>query len=144
MTPIWYMFFSDMECNRQNFLSFWIVFCRFISITTLKIKILKNLKNPSGDIILLHDHKLYCYLDMAHNGCNCFSFWAIFCPFTPPAAQKIKKIKNWKKKKHLEIPLLYICVPKSMIRWCTVLEIWCVTDVIIISHFGLFYALLPP
>ena len=94
-----YVFFSDMGCNRQKFLSFWIVFCRFISLTTLKIKILKNLKNPLGDIILLHDHKLYCSLDMAHNGWNCFSFWAIFCPFTPPTARKIKNFKKWKKKK---------------------------------------------
>ena len=33
--------FSDMECNRQNFLSFWTVFCPY---TTRKIKILKNWK----------------------------------------------------------------------------------------------------
>ena len=31
-----------------------------------------------------------------------------------------------------------------MIRWCTVPEIWCVTDEIVISHFGLLFALLPP
>ena len=29
-----------------------------------------------------------------------------------------------------------------MIRWCTVPEIRCVTDVIVISYFGLFFALL--
>ena len=34
--------FSDMECNRQNFLSFWTVFCPFTPLTTRKIKILKN------------------------------------------------------------------------------------------------------
>ena len=41
-------------------------------------------KNPE-DIIILHrctknhDHMLYCSLDMARNGFNCyFSFWAIF------------------------------------------------------------------
>ena len=34
--------FSDMECNRQNFLSFWTVFCPFTDLTTQKIKILKN------------------------------------------------------------------------------------------------------
>ena len=28
---------------------------------------------------------------MTHDRCNCyFSFWAIFCPFTPLTAQKIK------------------------------------------------------
>ena len=34
--------FSGMECNRQNFLSFWTVFCPFTPLTTQKIKILKN------------------------------------------------------------------------------------------------------
>ena len=39
--------FSDMECNRQNFLSFWTIFCPFTPLTTRKTKILKKLKkNP--------------------------------------------------------------------------------------------------
>ena len=48
-----------------------------------------------------HDHMLYCLLDMAAgDGCNYyFLCWAIFFPFTPITAQKIKI----KKKKHLEI-----------------------------------------
>ena len=35
----------------------------------------------------------------------------------------------------MEISSFYICVLKIMIRWCTISEIWCVTDVIIF-HFG--------
>ena len=31
----------DMERDRQNFLSFWTIFCTFIPLTTQKIKILK-------------------------------------------------------------------------------------------------------
>ena len=31
---------QDMECNRQNCLSFWIVFCHFTPLTTQKIKFL--------------------------------------------------------------------------------------------------------
>ena len=65
-----------------------------------------------------------------------------FLPFYPPNSSKNKDLK--KRKKPLEISSFYICVPKIMIRWCTVPEIWCVTDVIFISHFGLFFALLPP
>ena len=87
----------DMKHDRQNFLSFWTVFCHFTPLTTQKIKILKNWKKTPGDIIILHkctknhDHMLYCSLDMARNGFNCyFSFWAIFCPFTSLTAQKIK------------------------------------------------------
>ena len=115
---------------RQNFLSFWTIFC---PLTTQKIKILKNWKKTPGDIIILHkctknhDHMLYCSWDMVHDRCNCyFSFWAIFCPFTPLTTQKIKISKKWKK--HLEISSFYTCVPKIMITWCTVPEIWCVTD----------------
>ena len=48
-----------------------------------------NGKTPK-DITILHkstwnhDHVLYCSWDMVHDKCNFhFSFWAIFCPFTP-------------------------------------------------------------
>ena len=34
----------DIECNRQNFLSFQTIFCLFNHLTTQKIKILKKLK----------------------------------------------------------------------------------------------------
>ena len=68
-----------------------------------------------------------------------FSFWAIFCHFTSLTARKIKISKNWKKL--LEISSLYTHVPKIMIRWCTVCEIWCVTDVINF-HFRPFFAIL--
>ena len=42
---------------------------------------------------------------MAHDRCNCyFSFRAIFCPFTPLTAQKIKMIKKKKKRKKKKRP----------------------------------------
>ena len=79
---------------------------------------------------------------MTQNKCNrCFPFWAIFCPFTPLTAQKIKFQKN--EKKGLEIPSFYTCVPKIMIICYTVPEIWHVTDVIIIFNFRPFFAILP-
>ena len=63
----------------------------------------EKLKKTPGDIIILHkctknhDHMLYCSWDMACDRCNCyFSFWAIFCPFTPLTTQKIKILKKWK------------------------------------------------
>ena len=34
-----------MDCNRQNSLAFWMIFCLFIPLTTCKIKILKNENN---------------------------------------------------------------------------------------------------
>ena len=34
---------------------------------------------------------------MVHEGCNYFSFWDFFCPFTTLTAQKIKIKKKMKK-----------------------------------------------
>ena len=64
---------------------------------------------------------------MACDRCNCyFPLWAIFCPFTPQTARKITILQKWKNQP--EISLFYTFVPKILIRWCTVPEIWCVTD----------------
>ena len=85
---------------------------------------------------------LYYSWDMARDTCNCyFSFWTIFCPFTPLTVQKMKISKKWKK--DLEILSFYTSVPKIMIICYTVPEIWCMTDAIVIFHFRLFFALLP-
>ena len=137
----------DIECNGQNILSFWTVFCHFTSLTTQKIKILKNWRKNPRDIIILHkrntnhDHMLCCSWDMACNGCNCyFSFWAILCAFTSLTAQNIKMFKKWKN--HHEISLFYNNVPKIMIICYIVLEIWDMTDVIIF-RFGPSFALVP-
>ena len=56
-----------------------------------------------------------------------FSFWVIFCPFTPLTARKIKVLKRWKKKSQ-EISSFYTCAPKIMITWCTTPEVWCTMD----------------
>ena len=82
---------------------------------------------------------LYCSWDTVCDRCNYFSFWAIFSPFIPLTARKIK-IKK-KRKKRLEISSVYTSVP-NIISY-TVPEIWRMTDVIVIFHFGLFFALLP-
>ena len=93
----------------------------------------EKLKKTLGDIMILHkctknyDQMMYGSWDMVRDRCNCyFSFWVIFCPFTPLTAQKIKLLKKWKKM--LEISSFYICIPKIMIRWCMVPEICCATD----------------
>ena len=77
----------DMECNRQNILSFWAIFCPFISLTTWKIKILKKWKKDLeiSYITILqkctknHNHMLYCSWDKARDRCNFyFPFWTNF------------------------------------------------------------------
>ena len=50
-----------------------------------------------------------------------------FLPFYPRNSLKNENLKK-NEKKHLEVSSFYICVPKIMITWCTVPEIWCATD----------------
>ena len=90
----------------------------------------EKMKKTPGDIIILHmctknyDQMMYSSWDMVRDRCNCyFSFWDIFCPFTPLTAQKIKILKKWNT--CLKISSFCICVPKIMIRWCMVSEVWC-------------------
>ena len=40
---------------------------------------------------------LYFSSDMMHDGCNCFSFWVIFFPFTPLTAQKNQNLNKMEK-----------------------------------------------
>ena len=109
-----YHHFTHMYHKLQSydiwFLRYWAqqtVFCHFgqffvnLSPKSLKNQNFKKMKKTSSDIIILHkctknhDHMQYCSWDMACDACNCyFSFWAIFCPFTPLTAQKIKISKK--------------------------------------------------
>ena len=79
---------------------------------------------------------------MACDRCAYFPFWTSLCPFTPLTAQNMT-IKK-KMEKTLEILSFYTSASKIRIICYTVPEIQCVTDVIVIFHFGLFFAHLPP
>ena len=79
---------SDVECNRQIFLSFWTIFCPFTPVTTQNIKILKTFNCleilpfytcvPQITIIWCMVPEISSMTDRTF-----FSFWTIFCPFTP-------------------------------------------------------------
>ena len=78
----------DMEHDGQNFLSFWNIFCPFTPLPTQKIKILKKIEKPPGDIIILHrcninDNHMYGSWDTECYGHDFLSFCTSFCPFTP-------------------------------------------------------------
>ena len=45
---------SDMECNKQNFLSFWTISCPFTPPNNPKNQNFGKLKTTCGDIIILH------------------------------------------------------------------------------------------
>ena len=85
----------DKKHDRQNFLSFWTIFCPF------KIEILKKWKKTPGDTILHlctinENHIMYDSWDVEHNRYNFLSFWAFFA-FLPHS--QTKKSKLWKYEK---------------------------------------------
>ena len=85
---------------------------------------------------------------MVCDGCNCyFSMSAIFCSFTPLTALKKKIWKKRKKQQQQQEPediiILHKYTKNHDHMLCCSWDIWCVTDVIVIFHFGLFFALLP-
>ena len=193
-----------MECNRQNFFWFWTIFCPFTFpfLTTYRMKILKKWKTnwryhhftqvhhkwQSYDIWFLryevHQTEFSCRfrpcfallrpINLKNENCKkrkrrleissfytsapkimiiCYTvpeIWFVtdvivifhFGPFTLLTVQKMKL--SWKWKNRLDILSFYRIVPKIMIICFTVPEIWCVTDVIVLFHFGLFFALLSP
>ena len=85
----------DMVRNRFNcYFSFWAIFWPFASLTTWKIKIKKKWKkcletsfyNSVPKIMICYTvPEIWCVTDAI-----IFSFWAIFCLFTPLTAKKIK------------------------------------------------------
>ena len=121
---------------QQSFLSFWAIFCPFNPPNKPEIEILKKWKKhleissfytsvPKIIIICYTVPEIWCVTDVI----IIFSFWAIFCPFTPTPPLTVRKIKLLKKWKKLpEISSFYKCVPKTMITWYTVPEIWCATE----------------
>ena len=118
-----YMMYNswDIKCKGQSFLSFWAILLSDPP-NNPKNQNFEKMKQTPEDIIILHqctknpDHMLYCSWDMVCDRCNCqFSFWAIFCPFTPITEKKKENFKK-KWKQCLEIlSSFYTSVPKIMI-----------------------------
>ena len=110
-----------MERDRCNYyFSFWAIFWPFTPLTAQINQYFEKMKKIPADIIILHkctkyyDQMMYGSWDMARDRYNYFSFWAIFFPFIPLTAKKIKILK--KMEKFLEISSFYISVPIIMIR----------------------------
>ena len=134
----------DMEAQQTEFFLILKHFLPFYPLKNPENQNFEKMKKMPGDIIISHkctindNNIIYDSWDMKHNRQNFLSFWAIFCPFTLLTSQKIKILKRWKN--HREILSFYTSVPKNHDHICyTVPEIWCVMDVIVIFHFGLFF-----
>ena len=126
---VWYLRYG---MRRTNFFDSWGgILCSFTSLATRKIKILKKWKKKNAwryhpfTQVYQKSRSYLCYSwDMACDGCNFFIFhFGLFFTLT---GWKIKVLKKWKKR--LEISSFYTCVPKTMITWCMVPEIWCETN----------------
>ena len=104
----------DMEHDRQNFLSFWTIFCPFTPLTTQKIKILKKWKKhleilsfytsvPKIMIICYTVPEIWCMTDAI----VIFHFRLFFAllPHNSPKNENFTKMK----KTHGDITILHKC-----------------------------------
>ena len=91
---------------RQNFLSFWVIFCPFNPLprNNPENQNFKEMKKAFGDVIILnlsnkkHDYMMYAFSNMeSSHRHNVWSFQAIFCSFASLLTLKIKIWKNCKK-----------------------------------------------
>ena len=71
-----------------------------------------------------------------------FCHFGLLFALYPLSSQKNENFKNLNKK-GLEISTFYTYIPKIMIICYTVPKIWCVTDAIVIFHFGIFLPFYP-
>ena len=103
----------DTEWDRQNFLSFWAIFCSFSPLTTWKIKIVKLKKSP-GNIIIFHiftindNHYDVWFLRYGAKQTEVFVILDRFLPFYSPNNPKIQNFGKMKKKPE-DIIILHMC-----------------------------------
>ena len=133
MTIIWCMVPEIWSATDKIFCHFGPFFFSLLPPNNLKNQNFEKMEKKPGDITILHqctknpDHRLHCSWDTMHGRCNFyFSFWAIFCPFTPLTTYKIKISRKWKKT--MEISSFSTCVPQILITLYMIPEIWCPTD----------------
>ena len=94
----------DSERDGEKFLSFWTIFCPFTSLTTRKVKILKNWKKcleilSFYQMCTMNDnYMMYGSWDMERDGQGFFILDPLFYPFTALKTRKIKILKEWKQK----------------------------------------------
>ena len=91
------------------------------------------------------NHMMYDSWDMEHDRQNLFSFWTIFCPFTPPLTPYNPENQNFEKIKKTpgDIIILHKCTINDNHIWYMVPELWSKVHqmkfFVILGHFLLFY-----
>ena len=128
-----------------HFLPFHPVFCPYAPLWTQKIKILKLWKKTPGAITILQrctmndNHMMYGSWDMERDGhFGLFHFGPFFSlPIPPPPNHQNQNFEKWKNTWRYHVTQMH---QKSW-SYATFFKIRCVTDVIFIFHFGLFFVL---
>ena len=156
-----HMSYCSLDMVRSGchfYFLFWAIFSHFTSLTARKIKIKKKKRKEKNDwryhhFTIVHQ-KSWSYA-IAGDRCNYFSFWAIFCTFTPLPNSPKNRNFNKIKKDPRDLIILHRFVKNhdhmlycswDMVRdrynyfsfWaifchftgkkCTVPEIWCAMD----------------
>ena len=129
------------------FWHFELLFPFYIPLTTQKIKILKKWKKPRryNFTKVYHKWKSYNVSFLRYGVWQIFfdilGHFLHFYPTSNPKNQTFEKTN----KKTLEVSSFCTSVPKKMIIFNTVPEIWCVTNVIsFFFHFRIFFCLFTP
>ena len=125
-------------------ISFWHLFMNFEK--PKKLELCKNEKNIAGDIILhmcIKNHKHMRYSSWDTEWDKLFlSFWAIFCPLTPPSSNNPEN-QNFEKMKKTswDVIMLNLCNKKHDQMMYSYSDMEC--DRHNFCHFMSFFALLP-
>ena len=125
-----------MEHDWENFFVILDYFLPFYPTNNPKNRNFEKMKNPPGDIIILHkctknnDHILYCSWDMARDRCNLFFFLGYFVTLIPPRSLTAQKIKIFQKMKKTsgDIIISHMCTKNydqiMYISWNMVYDEW--------------------
>ena len=122
--------FWDMVRDRCNcYFSCWAIFCIFRPLAARRMKISKNWKNTWRYHYFRQVHQKswsYTLLFLRYGTWEMsllFFILVYFLPFYPANSPKNQNFKKWKNSWRHH----FTFVPKVVIRWSTVPEIWCAT-----------------
>ena len=119
----------DTEWDRQNFLSFWVIFCPFNTCAPPNVpenqnfgkkkwKCLEILSFCTYMCTINEDNMIYGSWNRRYIQQKCLSFWAILYPFSPLTTWKIQILKL--KKTPGDIIILEICTINDTVKWVEV------------------------
>ena len=127
------------------FLSSWVIFSSFTAWKNENFKKMKKTLEISSFYTSLPKFMIICYtVPEIWRVTDVLLFFILGYIFPIYKWKKMKQPKTWKFQKNEKKKAWRYHFMQIMITYYTVPEIWHVKHVIVIFHFGLFFALLPP